>query len=136
MPKPRVFSGVVLGLLLTGLIAVARAQVAPVENPDQLSMLQSSDARLAKNKRLVFDFWRVVFEGGHMDKAADYMEETYIQHNPNVVSGRAAFIEVFTKQRPPTPVAPRIKVPVVSIVAERDIVMVSTVRKVRDPGNH
>ena len=132
MKKSCLFAAV----LLTALAAAAHAQIAPVENPDQLSMLQSSDAHLAKNKKVVFDFWRIVYEGGHMDKAPEYMEETYIQHNPNVKSGRAAFIELFTKQRPPKPVAARIKMAVVSIVAERDIVMVSTVRKVRDPDNH
>jgi len=125
-----------LGLLLAGLMTAAPAQVPPVENPDQLAMLKSDDPQLAKNKRLVFDFWRIVYEGGHMEEASKYMAETYIQHNPNVKSGRAAWIELFTKQRPPRPVAPRIKVPVISIIAERDMVMVSFARKVRDRQNH
>jgi predicted SnoaL-like aldol condensation-catalyzing enzyme len=124
-----------LGLVVAALITAADAQVPPVENPDQLSMLKSDDPQLAKNKRLVFDFWRIVYEGGHMDEAPKYMAETYIQHNPNVKSGRATWIELFAKQRPPRPVAPRIKVPVVSIIAERDIVMVSFARKVRDRVN-
>ncbi len=98
-------------------------------------MLRSDDPLLARNKRLVFDFWRIVFEGGHMDQAPHYMAEGYIQHNPNVASGRAAFVALFTEVRPPRPVAPRIRVPVVSITAERDIVTVSTVRKVRDRQN-
>jgi predicted SnoaL-like aldol condensation-catalyzing enzyme len=119
-------------ILLVSLGALAQAQVPPVENTDQLGMLRSDDARLARNKQFVFDFWRVVFEGGHMEKAPDYMAETYVQHNPNVRSGRDAFIEIFSKVRPPKPIEPRIKVPVISIIAERDIVMVSTVRKVRD----
>src|SRR5579872_2944301 len=110
-----------LGLVLAALITAADAQVPPVENPDQLSMLKSADPQLAKNKRLVFDFWRIVYEGGHMDEAPKYMAETYIQHNPNVESGRAAFIKLFTKERPPKPVEPLIKVPVISMVAERDI---------------
>lgn len=104
----------------------------PVENPDQLAMLKSDDFTLEGNKRRVYDFWRIVFEGGHLDRAQEFMAEGYIQHNPNVTSGRAAFVELFSKVRPPRPVAPRIKAPVVSIAAERDIVLVSTVRKVRD----
>ncbi|MGB6449250.1 MAG: nuclear transport factor 2 family protein [Steroidobacteraceae bacterium] len=107
----------------------------PVENPDQLSMLRSDDPVLARNKRLVFDFWRIVFEGGHMDQAPQYMAEGYIQHNPNVESGRAAFVTIFSKVRPPSPVAPRMRVPVICITAERDIVTVSTLRKVRDRQN-
>lgn len=129
-------SRVLLGTLLASLFATAGAQVPPVESSDQLSMLKSDNPQLARNKRLVFDFWRIVYEGGHMEEAPKYMAEGYIQHNPNVKSGRAAFVEVFTKARPPKPVQPLMKMKVISIVAERDIVMVSTVRKVRDRANH
>jgi predicted SnoaL-like aldol condensation-catalyzing enzyme len=121
-----------LALLLASLGAVAHAQIAPVQAPDQLAMLKSDDPHLARNKRFVFDFWRIVFEGGHMDQAPKYMAESYIQHNPNVESGRAAFVRVIGKARPPKPIAARIKVPVIAITAERDIVTVATVRKVRD----
>lgn len=124
---------VLLGVILIGFTVAAHAQVPPVANPDQLSMLRSDDPIPARNKRLVFDFWRIVFEGGHMDQAPKYMEASYIQHNPNVKSGRAAFIAVIGKARPPKPIAARIKVPVIAITAEGDIVTVSTVRKVRDP---
>jgi len=120
-------------VLLATLAAAAHAQVAPVANPDQLAMLRSTNPSLARNKRFVFDFWRIVFEGGHMDQAPQYMAESYIQHNPNVQSGRAAFIATIGKVRRPKPIAARIKVPVISITAERDIVTVATVRKVRDP---
>jgi predicted SnoaL-like aldol condensation-catalyzing enzyme len=128
MIKPSLLCGIVLA----GLLSMAHAQVAPVATQDQLAMLKSSDPKLAHNKKLVFDFWRIVYEGGHLDEAPKYMAETYIQHNPNVTSGRAAFIALFRKVRQPKPVAPLIKAPVISIVAERDTVMVSTVRKVRD----
>ena len=128
-----------LAAVLTALVAAAQGQdigVPPVAAPDQLAMLKSDDPKLARNKRLVFDFWRIVYEGGHMDKAPQYMSEGYIQHNPNVRSGRDAFMAIFSKERPPKPVEPLIKVSVVSIVAERDIVMVSHVRKVRNRQKH
>jgi hypothetical protein len=32
----------------------------------QKSMLYSKDPQLAKNKKLVYDFWREVLEGGHL----------------------------------------------------------------------
>ena len=60
-------------------------------------MLASGDARLAANKRLVYDFWREVFEGAHMEFADKYMAESYIQHNPNVPTGRAAFVDFFSR---------------------------------------
>jgi predicted SnoaL-like aldol condensation-catalyzing enzyme len=121
-----------IGVVLLALMAVAQAQVPPVASPDQLSMLRSDDPAIARNKRLVFDFWRIVFEGGHMDRAPEFMTESYIQHNPNVTSGRAAFIATIGKVRKPKPVASLIKVPVVAITADRDIVTVATVRRVRD----
>ena len=121
-----------IGAVLLTLTTMAQAQVPPRASSDQLAMLRSADPALAKNKRLVFDFWRIVFEGGHMDRAPEFMTESYIQHNPNVESGRAAFIATIGKVRKPKPVEPLIKVPVVSITADRDIVTVATVRKVRD----
>jgi predicted SnoaL-like aldol condensation-catalyzing enzyme len=133
--KNAIASIVVTGLaaaLLLHVGAAARAQEPPKAAPDQLAMLASADPHLARNKKFVFDFWRNVYEGGHLDQAPQYMAPEYIQHNPNVKSGRAAFIELFSKQRSPQPVAPRIKMPVIAITADRDIVTVSTVRKVRD----
>ncbi|MGH8261480.1 MAG: nuclear transport factor 2 family protein [Steroidobacteraceae bacterium] len=128
-------NALLIGVILASLFTMARAQVPPVANPDQLSMLKSSDPILARNKRLVFDFWRIVFEGGHMDRAPEFMTKEYIQHNPNVKSGRAAFIATISKVRPPKPIAPRIKVPVIAITADGHFVTVATVRKVRDPRN-
>jgi predicted SnoaL-like aldol condensation-catalyzing enzyme len=134
-PAPRVLS-VVLAALAAALLlhggGAARAQEPPKAASDQIAMLKSDDPRLARNKKFVFDFWRIVYEGGHLDQAPQYMAPEYIQHNPNVKSGRAAFVELFSKQRSPQPVAPRIKMPVITITADRDIVTVSTVRKVRD----
>jgi predicted SnoaL-like aldol condensation-catalyzing enzyme len=123
---------VLVGMLLAGVFATSEAQVPPVAAADQQAMLKSDDPKLARNKQLVFDFWRIVYEGGHLDQAPKYMAEGYIQHNPNVPSGRKAFVELFSKQRKPLPVGPRTRMPIISIIAERDIVMVSTVRKVRD----
>jgi predicted SnoaL-like aldol condensation-catalyzing enzyme len=113
--------------------ATAAAQLAVTPAPDQERLLASPDPRLAANKRLVYDFWREVFEGGHMEFAEKYMAESYIQHNPNVPTGRAAFVEFFQKFRKPAPIEARIKAPVVAIVAEGDLVVLSFVRENPDP---
>jgi len=68
---------------------------------DQLALIESDDPRLARNKKHVWDFWRIVYEGGHMEYAEDYMTERYIQHNPNVGSGRDLFINTIGVARPP-----------------------------------
>lgn len=111
----------------------AQAQVAVQANPNQVALLASPDAQVAANKRLVYDFWREVFEGGHMDLADKYLTESYIQHNPNVPSGRAAFIDFFSKFTKPSPIAAQIKAPLVSIVGDGDMVVLSFVRQYDDP---
>ncbi|GKS74277.1 nuclear transport factor 2 family protein [Acidovorax sp. SUPP950] len=111
----------------------AHAQVPVVEQPDHEQLLMSHDWRLAWNKRLVYNFWREVFEAGHMDLAPKYMAEDYIQHNPTVATGRAAFIAFFSQFVPPTPIEPRVKAPLVAITAEGDKVILSFVREMTDP---
>ncbi|HEX7078601.1 MAG TPA: nuclear transport factor 2 family protein [Candidatus Eisenbacteria bacterium] len=128
----RSFAVLALLLALT-LSPAARAQVDVQANPNQEQLLASPDARLAANKRLVYDFWREVLEAGHMDLAPKYMADSYIQHNPEVPTGRAAFVDFFTKFSKPKPIEARIQDPLVSIVAEGDLVVLSFVHKVPDP---
>ena len=111
----------------------AQVPVTPVAN--QEALLASSDPALAANKRLVYDFWREVFEAHHMDLAPKYMAETYIQHNPNVPTGRKAFIDFFSRTAPPRPIEARITAPLVSIVAERDLVVLSFARENPEPAD-
>jgi predicted SnoaL-like aldol condensation-catalyzing enzyme len=126
----------VLAVLLAmagGLPGLARAQIAVAPAADQVLLLASADPRLAANKRLVYDFWREVFEGAHMELADKYMAETYIQHNPNVPTGRAAFVAFFSRVAQPKPIEARIKAPLVAIVAEGDLVVLSFAREGVDP---
>jgi predicted SnoaL-like aldol condensation-catalyzing enzyme len=121
--------------LLAGLFAAgaARAQVPVVPAANQEALLASADPKLAANKKLVWDFWREVLEAGHMDQAERLMAEGYIQHNPNVPTGRAAFVAFFTQHVKSRPVQPRIAAPLVSIVAEGDLVILSFVQPTADP---
>jgi len=96
-------------------------------------MLQSKDAQLARNKRFVYDFWREVFEAAHMDLAPKYMAETYIQHNPNVPTGRQAFIDFFSRIRKPSPIEGKVKAPLVAMVADGDLVVMAFAREYPDP---
>ena len=126
------FAPCLLAATVVAWTSLAAAQVPPAVVADQLSLLRSGDAQVQRNKRIVFDFWRIVYEGGHAEFAPKYMAESYIQHNPNMASGRQTWLEFFKKIRPPRPIADHIKAPVVSIIGDRDLVMVLTARKVRD----
>ena len=101
------------------------SQVAVTANPKHEQLLASPDPKLAANKRLVYDFWREVFEGGHMELADKYMAEGYIQHNPNVPTGRAAFIEAFSARVKPREIA--------AILADGDLVVLAFAREGVDP---
>jgi predicted SnoaL-like aldol condensation-catalyzing enzyme len=131
--KSSMYSLYCLLLAAPFIFSPAVAQVAVTANADQQQMLTSNDAKLAANKRLVYDFWREVFEGGHMELAEKYMSESYIQHNPMVPTGRAAFIDAFSKRVKPSAIESRIKSPVVAIMADGDFVMLSFVREYDDP---
>ncbi|MFL6625781.1 MAG: ester cyclase [Burkholderiaceae bacterium] len=109
----------------------AQLPVRPAAN--QEALLASADPALAANKKLVFDFWREVFEGGHLELTDKYLAEGYIQHNPNVPTGRAAFVEFFKRFAKAREIQPRIAAPLVSIVAERDLVILSFVQPTKDP---
>ena len=124
-------------LLLALLFATgaAQAQVPVTANPDHESMLRHSDPQQAANKRLVYDFWREVFEAANMDLAPRYMAEGYIQHNPRVPTGRQAFIDFFSKVRKPAPIEPRVKAPLVAILADGDLVSMFFVREYPEPGD-
>jgi predicted SnoaL-like aldol condensation-catalyzing enzyme len=111
----------------------AGAQAPPTAAPDQAALLQSKDPKLAANKKLVFDMWRAIIQGAHTELAPKYFTEGYIQHNPNVATGRDAMVAYMKKTRPVRPIEPTITFPVISIVAEGDLVMIATVSYKPDP---
>lgn len=120
-------------LLIGSLLPVAHAQVEVQASNDHARLLASPDPRLAANKRLVYDFWREVLEAGHIELADQYMAESYIQHNPNVPTGRAAFVDFFSQRTKPQAIQAKVKAPLVSIAADGDLVILSFVRERADP---
>jgi predicted SnoaL-like aldol condensation-catalyzing enzyme len=115
------------------ILANVHAQVAVVPSVNHEQLLASPEPRLAANKRLVYDFWREVFEAGHMELAERYMAEGYVQHNPNVPTGRTAFIDFFSKNVTPGAIQPRVKAPLVAILADGDLVVLAFAREAPDP---
>jgi predicted SnoaL-like aldol condensation-catalyzing enzyme len=122
----RLFRTVALALL-----AGAAAAQLPVEvHPKQTELLPSTDAQLAANKRLAFDFWREVIQARHVDKASAFVADTYVEHDPKRDGGRDALVATIG-HRPPAPVKATID-DLVSIVAERDLVVLAFRRALPD----
>lgn len=109
------------------------AQVPVTASVDHQKLLVSHDPKLAANKKLVYDFWREVFEAGHLELAEKYMTGDYIQHNPNVATGRDAFVKFFGAIKKPKPIEEKVTSPLVNIVAEGDIVLLTFVREYKEP---
>lgn len=120
-------------VLISGSALPGFADTPAQAGPDQQQMLHSTDPQVAANKRLVFDFWRKVLEGGHLELADQYLSKGYIQHNPNVPTGRDGFVKVFSAFSKPHAIADHIKEPLIAIVGEGDLVVLSFVRALPDP---
>jgi predicted SnoaL-like aldol condensation-catalyzing enzyme len=106
---------------------VTLAQEPPVGVADQQALLKSKDPKLAANKKLVFDMYRTIVQGGRYEQAEKFFTKGYIQHNPNVASGRDALVTFIKGSRPQREVQPTLSFPIISIIAEGDMVMVATV---------
>lgn len=100
---------------------------------DQEGLLKSSDTALAANKKMVYDFYRIVLRGRRLEQAEQYMREDYIQHNPNAETGIKGFKDFFQKLGGPLPV-PDTLPGLVSIMAEGDMVTLLLVREYDEPG--
>lgn len=104
-----------------------------VATTDHQSPLKSSDPRLAANKKLVYDFYRIVLRGRRLDQAENYMREDYIQHNPNAETGIKGFKDFFQKLGGPLPI-PDTLADMVAIMAEGDLVTLFLRREYDEPG--
>jgi len=124
-----------LGVLITVFVAapaMAQAPVSGVADPE--SLFTSPDPKLHANKQVVLHIVRDLLEANHWELADKYLTKEYIQHNPNVASGLDPVLKFFGS-RAPTPIPERRswKTKVVSVTAERDLVVVAFPRENRDP---
>jgi predicted SnoaL-like aldol condensation-catalyzing enzyme len=104
--------------------------VVGASDPDAL--FRSSDPKLNANKQVAYHIVKDVLEAGNIEAVDKYLTERYIQHNPNIPSGHDA-LKKSLGMRKPKPIAARISAHVVSVVAEGDYVVVSTVQQIPDP---
>jgi predicted SnoaL-like aldol condensation-catalyzing enzyme len=79
--------------LAVGVGLLAAESINPPTTPQTAPM----DKQEKKNLDMVLEWWRVVIQNRQMDEAAKYQAEDYIQHNPNVPTGRAGFVAFFSK---------------------------------------
>src|ERR1043166_6642421 len=92
-------------------------------NPTTAPQIVPLTAAEKKNVDFVLDWWRQVIYAGHLELTAKYQAEDYIQHNPNVPTGRAGFVEFFKKfSKPMNPIPAKMANPPVLAGAKGDFV--------------
>lgn len=119
-------------VFFTLLSGTSLATTKPQPATDHEIFLTSHDPVLEANKRLVYNMYREVLQGGHAELAEKYIAQDYIQHNPNVMSGRDALVAFIKGSRPAVEIKDKITLPVISMAAERDLVMISFIRPEKD----
>ena len=76
-------------------------------NPPTTPQTAPMSKQEKKNLDMVLEWWRVVIQNRQMDESAKYQAEDYIQHNPNVPTGRAGFVAFFSKLPKPNVADPK-----------------------------
>lgn len=100
--------------------------------PDHAALLTSPDPKLAANKKLVYDMYRIVLQAGLWQRAGEFIRDDYVQHNPNAGQGLAGVQDYIRKTRPERPIANRLELPLINLIAEGDYVMTAFVRPEKD----
>lgn len=106
--------------------------VPPVVSQDHQALLSSPDPRLAANKLLVYDMYRIVLQAGRADRAHEFIAEDYIQHNPNAAQGLKGLIDYVRASRPEREINDRLDLPLVHLMAEGNYVTTTFVRPEKD----
>jgi predicted SnoaL-like aldol condensation-catalyzing enzyme len=121
-----------IAVLLACLPLAAQEPVTGATDPDAL--FKGPNKKLEANKQVVYHIMKDLLEANHWELADKYLTPEYIQHNPNVKSGRDGVVAFFTANRKPTPIPEKFqKTKIVSVLAEGDTVLVATPREYKDP---
>jgi predicted SnoaL-like aldol condensation-catalyzing enzyme len=121
-----------LAVLAVSTVAQAAEPVVAISPEAQRQLLSSSDPQLAANKKLVWDMWRNFLQANNVDAADRYLAPEYHQHNPNAETGLEGVKAFFRAQNRPAQ-QPKDSIDrLVSIVAERDLVVLALVREGKD----
>jgi predicted SnoaL-like aldol condensation-catalyzing enzyme len=130
-------AGTALACSALALTQSAVAQEPVVGAADADALFHSSNPRLNANMQVAYHIEKDLLEANHWELADRYLTARYLQHNPNAASGLAAVVNYFTRVRKvlAKPIPAKLGIPVVAVVAQGDLVIVTTPRVVRDPSD-
>ena len=110
--------------------AFAQEPVVGVADPE--SLFSDTNPQLHANKQAALHIMKDLLQCNHWDEADKWLTARYIQHNPNVQSGRAGVVKFFGS-RPRTPSCDRLTTKIVAVVADGDLVTVVIPREYKYP---
>jgi predicted SnoaL-like aldol condensation-catalyzing enzyme len=90
-------------------------------------------AQEKKNIEIATVEFKDILQYGHTELAEKVMAPAYIQHNPNVPTGRAAFVEFFSRIRKPEPIKDEWKNKPTLMFASGSYVFLIVKRAEKDP---
>jgi predicted SnoaL-like aldol condensation-catalyzing enzyme len=128
-------AGVALIALASFAAASSFAQEAVVGVKDADALFSSKDPKLNRNKQAAYHIMKELLECNYWQDAGKYLTDRYIQHNPNAKSGLEGVVYYFTqvaKRKPAASCPAKMNTKIVSVVAERDYVVVITPREIKD----
>jgi predicted SnoaL-like aldol condensation-catalyzing enzyme len=114
--------------VITALLLLA--SVTPAISQGYLSPLEV-------NKKVVFDFYRLVFEPRNTDLVEVYIAPDIIEHNPRMKNGSEELVKLIKSLPKPASddIGPALKNPPVLITAEGDLVTYIFKQQVPDPAD-
>src|SRR5438874_3128626 len=129
MPRTSPLASLVLLASLAAAPAIAQEPVRGAANPE--SLFTDRNAKLNTNKQAALHIMKDLLQCNHWDEAEKWLTARYIQHNPNVASGRDPVVKFFGS-RPKTPTCDTLTTPVVAVLAAGDLVTVVIAREYKD----
>jgi predicted SnoaL-like aldol condensation-catalyzing enzyme len=106
-------------VLLTTAPAFAQEPVVAAQDPEAL--FTDKDPVVNANKQAVLHILRELLQCNHWDEADKYLTDRYLQHNPNVTSGRANVVKYFGPP-PRSATCGKLTMPVVTVLTSGNII--------------
>lgn len=120
----------IAGFFTVAGVGFAQEPVVGVANPE--SLFKDANAKRNRNKQATLHIMKDLLQCNHWDEASKWLTARYIQHNPNVASGREGVVKFFGT-RPKTPTCDKLTTKVVAVLADGDLVTVVMPRELKDP---
>ncbi len=114
-------NNVLLALAAMFIIGPVAAQEPVVAAPDPEALFTDPNPRLHANKQAVLHILRELLQCNYWDQADRFLTERYLQHNPNVSSGRDKVVAYFGSA-PRAATCDKLTMPIVTVLTSGDIV--------------